>query len=84
MEYIRLNSTPDITLVTLWEVHKAVVRVSCIQLATRHKKMQKVATLEASYWQANDAFQRDPTKPHRLTIDKARCKLDLLLVEAGE
>lgn len=65
MEYNRLNSPPDITLVTLWEVHKAVVRGSCIQLATRRKKqkMQKVATLEAAYWQANDAFQRDRLNP---------------------
>lgn len=85
-DYLKHNATPDISSILLWEAHKPVIRGTCISVAShlnRDKKL-KLHQLESDYHNSFLLFQSDPTETHKLTLEKIKLELDLLLAETAD
>lgn len=85
-EYLSHNSTLDISLVTLWEAHKVVLRGDLIKLAARLKKVrkEKLVNLKDAYYVASESFKQSPNATTQAELHKARTELDLTLTELAD
>lgn len=85
-DYLTHNATPDISPILLWEAHKPAIRGTCISVAShlnRDKKL-KLRQLESDYHNSFLLFQANATEAHKLTLEKIKLELDLLLAETAD
>lgn len=75
--YLSNNDTDNISELTLWETHKAVIR------GKRDHKIQ-FEQLEANYTASHSAFQATPNASTNVHLDRACLDLDMFLTDSSD
>ena len=85
-EYITLNTSPDVSSLTLWEAHKPVLRgkIQRQMGILKRERKQLFHKLEKEHETAFMAFQHSHTPVTKARLDKARTELDLFLTDTAD
>lgn len=77
-EYLKFNTTPDISPTTLWEVHKPVLHGTCLYQANvcNRERNAMCHTLETKCNSCHMAFQQNSSPSSRVNLDKAKLEFD--------
>lgn len=85
-EYLALNTTPDISLLTLWEAHKPVLRgaFQCQSTLFNRERQNLARKLESDFLASYTAFSANPTPAAKNKLDKARLEYYLFFTESSD
>lgn len=85
-DYLSNNDNDDISALTLWEAHKAVIRGRLIQQAAALKQDRKILfeQLEDNFNVSHAAFQSTPNATTNACLDKAHLDFDLFLTNLAD
>uniref|UniRef100_A0A8C5MVW3 Reverse transcriptase domain-containing protein n=1 Tax=Leptobrachium leishanense TaxID=445787 RepID=A0A8C5MVW3_9ANUR len=81
--YLLLNDTPDVSIHTLWNAHKAVIRGVLISQAAYHKrvKLQDIVTLQTDLRRLELRHKRVPTDDTLAQLNRVRADLNGLFLD---
>lgn len=85
-DYLKNNTSTDISSLTLWEAHKPVLR-GIIQQQTGILKRESrtlAKQLETEFNSAFQSFQSNPNSSAKTRLDKARMEYDLFLTKSAD
>lgn len=82
-DYFNITTTPYLSPLSQWEVHKVMVYGDFIKYSSALKKegVKRLRDLEETFCKTSQVFKQLPNSQTQSTLDQIRTELDILLSE---